>query len=89
MNINAFHPDYVKTHAKEFLSEIKQDNKNMETSKSLSKYVAKKRKVSPSHGTMYGITKPAHVHRPKQKQTMIEIHNELIDMSIFKKKEKK
>lgn len=87
MTINAFHPDYVKTYMKEFIADIRGENKSKEASKNLSKYVTKKKKTSPSHGTIFGISKPAHVHRPKQ--TMLEIHNELIDMKIFKKKEKK
>lgn len=78
--INAFHPDYVKTYHPELLSDMRVSAKKEEAGKNVSKYLNKRRETEPSHGTIFGLsdkevslkpkkmmTKPAHVHRPKQK----------------------
>ena len=72
MTINAFHPDFVKTHMPEFLKGFRTQEANRQSAAAVSSYVTKQRKVKPSHGTLFGIsdkvvavTTPAHMHRPK------------------------
>jgi hypothetical protein len=92
--INAFHPDFVKTHMPEFMASVRTDSKQTTIGQNVSKYVEKKRKTTPSHGTVFGISKvvlPAHMNRPKevirrpiqtkaqQSMTMQEVTAELIE----------
>jgi len=67
--INAFHPDYVKTHMPEFLTGLRLESKQTKAGQTLSKHVETKRKTVPSHGTIHGISKnplPIHQMRPKE-----------------------
>ena len=92
--VNAFHPDYVKTHMPQFLSNIRFESKQTKAGQTLSRHVEKKRETVPSHGTILGISKkvlPAHQMRPKemmrrpiqtkaqQNMTMQEVTAELIE----------
>jgi len=88
--INAFHPDYMKTHEPNFMKEFRTHEANRQAAASLTNYVEKLRKKKPSHGTLYGISKkvlPVHATRPKEmmshkkgrEMTMAEVTNELID----------
>jgi hypothetical protein len=54
--INAFHPDYVKVHAPELLAAQKLEQRRHENSKNMTRFVEKKRKTKPSHGTVFGVT---------------------------------
>ena len=54
--INAFHPDYVKTYHPEFLEYFRLLTIQKRCGESMTKYVNKKRKTVPSHGTIYGIS---------------------------------
>lgn len=51
--INAFHPDYMKTHQPNFWKEFK---RNAENSAKTTEAVHKLRKERPSHGTVFGVT---------------------------------
>lgn len=55
--INAFHPDFVKTHMPQFLSEVKTDAKRISAGQTLSKFVTKKRESVPMHGFVHGLAK--------------------------------
>ena len=55
--INAFHPDFVKTHMPEFLTAVKVAAKREEAGQTLSKFVTKKRESVPTHGFVHGIAK--------------------------------
>lgn len=69
-------------------------------SASMTDYVEKKRKTNPTHGTVYGMTEkevsvspPKRMKKPlpiltkaEQNKTMLEIHNELVDMRMKKLK---
>jgi hypothetical protein len=94
MTVNAFHPEYMKTHEPHFMKDFRTHEANRQAAAAVSSYVTKQRKVKPSHGTVFGIsekvkavTAPAHMHRRKspintkaeQKKTMNEVRNELID----------
>jgi hypothetical protein len=70
--INAFHPDYMKTHMPDFMKDFRTHEANRNAAAAVSSYVTRQRKVKPSHGTVFGIsekvkavTAPAHMHRPK------------------------
>lgn len=70
--INAFHPDYIKTHEPNFMKDFRTHEANRNAAAAVSNYVTKKRRTTPSHGTVFGIsekvkavTAPAHMHRPK------------------------
>lgn len=70
MTVNAFHPDYMKTHEPNFMKDFRTADANRQASEAVSKYVTKQRKVKPSHGTVFGIsekvkavTAPTHMHR--------------------------
>jgi hypothetical protein len=65
--INAFHPDFVKTHMPEFLTAVKTDNTHAESATNLSKTVTKIRKTKPSHGQLVGISKVQRETEPNQK----------------------
>jgi len=69
MTINAFDPDYVKTYMPEFLTSIRLESKQTKAGQTLSQHVETKRKTTPSHGTIHGISKnplPIHQMRPKE-----------------------
>jgi hypothetical protein len=75
--INAFHPDYVKTHMPEFMAHIKQQNKHELSSQSMASLTIKKRTQDK--------TIPLHVMRaPKRKigkdMTMAQVMDELAEM---------
>jgi hypothetical protein len=55
--MNAFHPDYVKTHLPQFLTALKIDDRQLQAGATLSKHVTEKRKTVPSHGFIPGISK--------------------------------
>ncbi len=69
----------------------------------LTNYVEKKRKTSPTHGTVFGMTekdvsvaapkrmkKPLHIlTKAEQNKTMLEVHNELVDLRTKKVNETK
>lgn len=73
--INAFHPEYMKTHEPNFMKDLRTHEANRQAAATLSNYVTKKRKKTPSHGTVFGI---------KRDLSMIEIHNELLDRKPFR-----
>ena len=67
--INAFHPDFVKTHMPEFLADIRTESRQTKAGQQLSKHVEERRKTDPLHGMISGISKkalPAHQMRPKE-----------------------
>jgi len=67
--VNAFHPDYMKTHEPNFMKEFRTHEANRQAAATLSKHVEKVRKTKPSHGTLFGISDKvidAHMMRPKQ-----------------------
>jgi len=75
--INAFHPDYVKTHMPEFLAHVKQQNKYELTSQSMANLTIKKRTQDK--------TIPLHVMiAPKRKvgkdMTMAQVMDELAEI---------
>lgn len=87
--INAFHPDFVKTHMKEFIASIKVQNRHKMSSHSMAEYTDEIRKTSPTHGTIHHLTKPLHVNRAPQKMkprvkernmTMAEVMDDLAEM---------
>jgi hypothetical protein len=67
MTINAFHPDYVKTHMPTFMNEFRTNDARREAAESLSEYVTKKRRTKPSHGSLPGISKAQRETEPNQK----------------------
>jgi hypothetical protein len=67
MTINAFHPDFVRTHMPEFLTAVKTDDRQSQAGKTLSGYVTHKRKITPSHGQLVGISKVQRETVPNQK----------------------
>ena len=54
--INAFHPDYVKTYHPEFLEYFRLLTLQKRNGDAMTKFVNKKRKSVPSHGTIFGIS---------------------------------
>lgn len=75
--INAFHPDYIKTHEPTFMKEFRTFEANRQAAAALSAHVEVKRKTKPSHGTLYGISDKvvdSHMMRPKEmmKKSSIE-----------------
>lgn len=91
--INAFHPDYMKTHQPNFMKDFRTADANRQAAEAVSSYVTKRRKVNPKHGTLFGIsdkvvavTAPAHMHRrptginskKNQAMTMQEVRAELM-----------
>jgi len=75
--INAFHPDYVKTHMPEFSAHVKHQNKYALTSQSMANLTIKKRTQDK--------TIPLHVMRaPKRKvgkdMTMAQVMDELAEI---------
>jgi hypothetical protein len=68
--INAFHPDYMKTHEPDFMRDLRTNQANREQSAKQSKVIDRERAAGKSPGTILhmgsGITGtriPAHVHR--------------------------
>jgi len=79
MTINAFHPDFMKTYMPDFMKDFRTHEANRQAAAAVSSYVTKKRRTTPSHGTVFGIsekvkavTAPAHMHRPKSREDMIK-----------------
>jgi hypothetical protein len=71
--INAFHPDYVKTHMPEFLAHVKQQNKYEISSQNMANLTVRKR--------IQSVKKPLHVMRaPERDMTMAEVMDELAEM---------
>jgi hypothetical protein len=71
--INAFHPDYVKTHMPEFMAHVKQQNKHELASQSMANLTIRKRTQDK--------TIPLHVMRaPERNMTMAEVMDELAEM---------
>jgi hypothetical protein len=64
--VNAFHPDYVKTHMPEFMTAVRIDAKKEEAGKGVSKYLNKRRETEPSHGTIFGISGKEASMSPKE-----------------------
>jgi len=55
--INAFHPDYVKTHHPEFLTSLRAQSRQTVAGQTLTQYVDRHREQKPMHGTLSGISK--------------------------------
>ena len=55
--INAFHPDYIKTHEPKLMKSFRTIEANRQASETLTKHVAKKRETNPLHGFLHGIKK--------------------------------
>jgi hypothetical protein len=71
--INAFHPDYVKTHMPEFMAHVKQQNKYEISSQNMANLTVRKR--------IQSVKKPLHVMRaPERDMTMAEVMDELAEM---------
>lgn len=64
--INAFHPDFVKTHMPEFITAVKTEDRQSQAGKTLSGYVTEKRKTTPSHGQVTGVSKKQRETVPNQ-----------------------
>jgi hypothetical protein len=67
MTINAFHPDYIKTHMPDFTKEFRTHEARRQAAETLSEYVTTKRKTKPSHGSVTGISKAQRETEPNQK----------------------
>jgi hypothetical protein len=55
--VNAFHPDYIKTHEPKLMKSFRTIEANRQAAETLTKHVAKKRKTDPLHGFLHGIQK--------------------------------
>jgi hypothetical protein len=55
--INAFHPDYLKTHEPDFMKSFRTSEANQRAANTLAKHVAKKREVNPTYGYVHGVSK--------------------------------
>jgi hypothetical protein len=64
--INAFHPDFVKVHMPNFLSELRTDSRQTKAGQTLSHYVEKVRETRPTHGTMFGLSEKVTSAQPKK-----------------------
>jgi hypothetical protein len=64
--INAFHPDYVKTHMPQFMTDVRTSARQEEAGKSVSNYLDKRRETEPSHGTLFGISDKEASMSPKE-----------------------
>jgi hypothetical protein len=64
--INAFHPDYVKTHMPQFLTDVRTSARQEEAGKSVRKYLDKRRETEPSHGTFFGMSDKEASMSPKE-----------------------
>lgn len=65
--INAFHPLFIQTHMPELLNTFRTHDARRESAETLSGYVTKKRKTTPLHGTVTGISKAQRETVPNQK----------------------
>lgn len=65
--INAFHPDFMKTHMPNFMNEFRTADARRQAAETLSGYVTEKRKVTPSHGKIEGLSKVQRETTPNQK----------------------
>lgn len=54
--INAFHPDYMKTHEPNFMQSFRTHEANRQAAATLAKHVAKKRETNPAYGYVHGIS---------------------------------
>jgi uncharacterized protein (DUF885 family) len=90
--INAFHPDFVKTHMKEFTASIKVQNKHQMSSQMMAQYTEELRKTNPNVGTIQGISKPLHVNRapprigPRVKERNMTMKEVIDELDAMKKK---
>ena len=66
VTINAFHPDYMKTHEPNFMKDFRTHEANRQAAATLTKHVEKVRKSKPSHGTVFGISDKIVVGQPKE-----------------------
>lgn len=79
--MNAFHPDYVKTHMKEFLSSIMVQNKHKKSSQMMAEYTEELRKTNPSLGTIHHMVKPLHVSRSPDMMRPKKTAKERVDLA--------
>lgn len=63
MTINAFHPDYVKTHHPELMKEFRTAEANRKAALTLSKHVTEQRKINPNHGYVDLTPRDFHVYQ--------------------------
>ena len=87
--INAFHPDYVKTHMPDFLSSAIVESRQTKAGQTLSQYVEKKRKTNPTHGTIQGVSNkviPAYMNRPKEMMAPKKTRSQLMTEIVAKKR---
>lgn len=87
--INAFHPDYVKTYHPDFMDSIRVQNKHKMSSHHMAEYTEELRKTNPSLGTIHHLVKPLHVMRapemmkPKKKTTKERVDLAPKEFKIF------
>jgi hypothetical protein len=55
--INAFHPDYMKTHEPRFMDSFRTHEANRKAAETLAKHVSNKRKKDPTYGYVHGVSK--------------------------------
>jgi hypothetical protein len=79
--INAFHPDYVKTHMKEFTASIMLQNKYKKSSHMMAEYTEEQRKTNPSLGTIHHLVKPLHVMRAPEMMKPKKSTKERVDLA--------
>jgi hypothetical protein len=79
--INAFHPDYVKTHMKEFTASIMVQNKHKLSSQHMTEYTEELRKTNPSLGTIHHMVKPLHVMRAPEMMRPKKTAKERVDLA--------
>ena len=71
--VNAFHPDYMKTHEPNLMKDFRTHEANRQAAATLSKHVEEVRKTKPSHGTLFGISdKVIEPHMMKPKEMMLK-----------------
>ena len=83
MTVNAFHPDYMKTHEPKFMDAFRTHEARRAAADTLSKHVEKKRKVDPTYGYIHGVKKVPILMKSEQRKTMAEIHNEMTAVKTF------
>ena len=79
--IHAFHPDYVRTHMKEFLASIMVQNKHKKSSQMMAEYTEELRKTNPSLGTIHHMVKPLHVNRAPEMMRPKKTTKERVDLA--------
>lgn len=80
--INAFHPDYCKTHMKDFIASIMVQNKHKKSSHHMAEYTEELRKTNPSLGTIHHMVKPLHVNRaPEMMRPKKKTAKEMVDLA--------